>query len=103
MKTRPYKGATLARSLDFKVRRADGANVDLSIRMFEGRKSAGYRTDYQRVPARWLEVSWTVQGDTSRKRHRKCWCYTGKRYDLADQDWRAQVEQARAHEIGGGA
>ena len=56
----------------------------VAVVLLAGERSHGYRSDYSRVPMRYLIM------DTAHGR-RLVWSYTGRRYDAADRDYRKAV------------
>jgi hypothetical protein len=68
-----------------------GALAELALH--DGMASAGFRTDYQRVPKRWVTLK--VTGGPLVKPERQCWSYSGGRWDAAEHNYaelRAQMD-----------
>ena len=98
MGTFPYASAMQVRvdSADaphgFTVERR-GASVpvkNVTVRMYEGRASLGYTTNYTHVEARWVEVTYTNENKKVVKR--VCSRFTGaKSFERADKAYREVI------------
>jgi hypothetical protein len=65
------------------------AGQTYAIRLWLGMASRGYRSGYEAIPHRWLEIS---HRDASGKRVRHAWSYSGRRFAKGLEDFRSNVE-----------
>lgn len=84
-----YKGARVV-SRASGVTSAENGARDATVTLYEGLASAGYRTDYERRPVRWLVVE--VDGEKP-----YTFRYSGKNFGEAG----VQFEQCAAELVGG--
>ena len=101
----PTRRAALMRSVTFAIPPAaagGGVAVELlggrvTVRLYDDRTSAGYKTDYQAVPTRWVEgTSYKANGAVY---GRDCRRFSGGRYDRAEAAMAAMV--AHVAKLGG--
>jgi hypothetical protein len=87
--TRPYVGASVVRSCSGVVPEGPEKGKRFVLTLREGFKSHGYRSDYQRIPCRWL--TWELDG-----RHWFTWSFTGRRYEAASAAYTANLAELSA-------
>lgn len=83
--TRPLEGATVMQSHEAIVPMGPWKDATARVRLYDGLASAGYRTDYNAVPKRWVTL--LVLATDGKVLARECWSYTGKRWDKAHADY----------------
>jgi hypothetical protein len=66
----------------------------LQITLYAGHASDGYKSDFQRRPARWIEwVRWDAA--TGKRAHHKVVRYGGNRFDKGVVDYAASVTEVK--------
>lgn len=103
----PHESATRMRQVVYQIPATAQADPEVfggtvTLTLWDGLASDGYKTDYQRRPVRWVEV-YTCRADGSRYL-RECFRYAGKRYDKADAEllaWGRYLEKVGAVLPGG--
>ena len=91
--TRPYKGASLVPGCSFSCTNPfDGIHhgTPVLIELYTDYASAGFRTNYTRVPKAWL----VMEFGSPTQYH--CFAYSGKRYEMARKDFDARVAEVQA-------
>ena len=64
----------------------------MHLRIWEGYASQGYKSGYERIPHRWMEIS-VEDGETIHLH--KVWAYSRGRWDTALQHWEDNLEGMR--------
>lgn len=88
----PPKRAIVVRSIRFRLPGIDEVG---EVRLLDGSASDGFKTDYHARPARWLEVSLP---QPPKRPRRKCWRFSGRRYETSDRAWREVVADLKRHQ-----
>jgi hypothetical protein len=82
---RAYVGATLVRQA--RLTRPDGTVCFL--REYRGSASRGFRSDFERLPTRWLVLTYPGGREET-------WTYSGARLPAADKNWSESLAAIKA-------
>lgn len=97
--TYPYKGATLVRSMDATIGTGPHAGAPIRLELWDGMASHGFRTGYQARPKRWLVLQADTLKDERGRGYRRCWAFSGNRFDKADAEWRRCVSDLELSQL----
>jgi hypothetical protein len=74
------------------------AGHSITVALYEGEASQGYKSGYERVPTKWLEVVVREpRGVSSRIVSRYCTQYSGHRLAQAERDYRTNVANLQSY------
>lgn len=107
-------GAALERYARSEVVDVEGVPCRIHVALWEGNYSQGYKSDYDRIPTRWLVIEVRDEGSGRISRYapqykgdrgeprRRCQSFTGKRYAKALSAFELIVKRDRLEEPGAG-
>jgi hypothetical protein len=88
----PHQSARVERMASGLIPSGPHTGKPVTITLYSGLASAGWKTEYNRVPKRWYEITAPEVKDERGRGWRQCWSFSGIRYeaaaDLFDRDLR---------------